>query len=126
MLVAAAKTVKTGDNVSINYILTSTNGTVLDTSYADVARAARYEMSEDYQAFPLPVRLPGNGYQGVSEAVIDMKAGSQECDYRPGQGLRRLRPDTYPGGKHERTYGSRNITPYVNQTLTTLFGRVTR
>lgn len=119
----AEKTAKTGDNVSINYILMSDNGTVLDTSFADVAKGAGiYEPTIDYTPYNFTV---GDEMvlEGVSDAIVGMKAGeTKNTTITPEKAYGHYNASLIqPVNMSDLT--AANITPYVNQTLETLFGR---
>lgn len=71
----AERTVKAGDNVTIDYILTTTDGKVRDTSYEQVAKdAGLYSASRQYKPFAFEVGS-GSVIEGFDEAVMGMKAG---------------------------------------------------
>jgi len=71
----AERTVKAGDNVTIDYILTTSDGKVRDTSYEQVAKdAGLYSASRQYRPFTFKVNS-GSVIEGFDEAVIGMKAG---------------------------------------------------
>jgi FKBP-type peptidyl-prolyl cis-trans isomerase 2 len=120
----AAKTAIMGDNVSINYILTSSNGTVLDTSFADVAKdAGIYDPTRDYAPYNFIV---GDEMviEGVSDAVVGMKAGeTKNATITPDKAYGEYNV-TFIQPVNMSDLTAANITPYVNQTLTTLFGTV--
>ena len=67
--------VKTGDNVSIDYIGSLPDGTVFDTSVESVAKAHDlYSPERDYTPLNFTVGKPGI-IQGFSDGVIGMKVG---------------------------------------------------
>jgi FKBP-type peptidyl-prolyl cis-trans isomerase 2 len=70
---SSSPTVKAGDNVTIDYILTFTNGTVMDTSFKQVALdGGIYNSARNYVPYAFTVGsdmvIPG-----ISDAVIGMK-----------------------------------------------------
>lgn len=119
---SSSPTVKPGDNITIDYIINSSNGSVLQTSYAQVAKdLGVYDASWDYVPYRFKVGDPGM-IVGVNEAVIGMKVNETRDVIIPP----------------EKAYGSYNksliipmnlselsamdITPYVNQTFSTIYG----
>lgn len=109
--------VKTGDNVTIDYIINSTAGTVYQTSYTQVAKdTGIYDASETYA--PYRFQAGSNStIAGIDEAVMGMKAGETktvtvppEKSYGPyNQSL------VVPVNMSDLTVA--NITPHVNDTL---------
>lgn len=75
--VGTEKTVKKGDNISINYIGSYENGKVFDTSIEKVARANDlYTEGEKFEPLKLTVgKTPRAVIQGLDEGVIGMKVG---------------------------------------------------
>ncbi len=69
------KIVKTGDNVSIDYIGSFPDGTVFDTSIESVAKAHNlYSPEREYTTLNFTVGKPGI-IQGFNDGVIGMKVG---------------------------------------------------
>lgn len=69
------RTAKAGDNVSVDYTVTFANGTVLDTSYAQVAQSAGIYNSQRGYA-PLMFIIDNNTMiKGFNDAVKGMKVG---------------------------------------------------
>src|SRR4030066_217868 len=69
------KTVKTGDNVSVDYIGSLADGRVFDTSIESVAKAHNLNSPERVYS-PLNFSVGSQGIiKGLSEGVIGMKIG---------------------------------------------------
>jgi len=69
------KTVKTGDNVSVDYVGSLPDGSVFDTSIESVAKSHNLFFSERVYS-PLNFSVGSHGIiQGLSEGVIGMKIG---------------------------------------------------
>jgi FKBP-type peptidyl-prolyl cis-trans isomerase 2 len=66
--------VKTGDNVTIDYIINSTGGTVYTTSYAQLAKdVGIYNANVSYKPYSFKVGSD-TAIKGIDEAVVGMKA----------------------------------------------------
>ncbi len=111
------KTVKVGDNVTLDYVGTFDNGTVFDTSYAAIAQQAGiYDSSNTYAPISF---ITGNNevIQGFDNATIGMKIGETKNIT--------LTPDQAYGEYNASLIMSiplsvlqqYNITPQVNDTL---------
>ena len=111
------RVVKNGDNVSVDYILTLSNGQVYDTSMASVAQAAGiYNPASNYE--PLTFQIGSSSViDGFNDAVIGMTVGeTKNVTVPPEKGYGAynaslVRP--YPMSQ----FRASNITPYVNETL---------
>jgi peptidylprolyl isomerase len=72
---SSAPTVKSGDNVTIDYVMKLPNGTLVDTSIKQVAiDGGTYNANKNYQPYSFIVGS-NNVIEGISDAVIGMKAG---------------------------------------------------
>ena len=71
------KTVKKGDNISVNYIGSFENGKVFDTSIESVAKANDlFTPGAKYEPFNFSVgKTPSETIEGFDEGVIGMKVG---------------------------------------------------
>jgi FKBP-type peptidyl-prolyl cis-trans isomerase 2 len=71
------KTVKKGDNISVNYIGSFENGKVFDTSIESVAKANDlFTPGATYEPFNFSVgKTPSEAIEGFDEGVIGMKVG---------------------------------------------------
>ena len=70
---ASAPAVKKGDNVTIDYIINSTDGKVYQTSYAQLAKdLGIYDASTKYVPYSFVVGS-GTAIVGIDEAVVGMK-----------------------------------------------------
>lgn len=120
---SSSPAVKTGDNVTIDFIINSSNGTMLQTSYAQVAKdLGMYDASVDYKPYRFKVGDPAV-IEGVSEAVIGMKVNETKTAIIPPEKAygEYNRSRIVPLNMSDLT--AANITPCVNQTLSTIYGR---
>jgi peptidylprolyl isomerase len=113
----AEKTVKAGDNVTVDYTGRLENGTVFDTSDAAIAQQAGiYNPARPYTPLSFVVGS-GRLIDGFDQAVLGMKAGeTKEFTVAPEQAYGQYNEslmEPVPLSVLERN----NITPYVNQTL---------
>ncbi len=71
------KTVKKGDNISVNYVGSYENGTVFDTSIESVAKANNiFTPGATYEPYNFSVgKTPSEAIEGFDEGVIGMKVG---------------------------------------------------
>jgi len=71
------KTVKKGDNISVNYVGSFENGKVFDTSIESVAKANDlFTPGATYEPFNFSVgKTPSEAIEGFDEGVIGMKVG---------------------------------------------------
>jgi FKBP-type peptidyl-prolyl cis-trans isomerase 2 len=119
-----SKTAKTGDNVTVDYIEMYENGTILDTSNATLAQQAG--IYDDYNSYE-PIQFiigEGSVIPGFENAIIGMKAGeTKNITISPADGYGAYDP-TYIEPVNMSDLIEANITPYVNQTLNTLYGQV--
>ncbi len=111
------KTVKSGDNVSIDYIGTYANGTIFDTSNATVAQEAGiYDSSITYGPISY---ISGNNeiFPVIDNATIGMKIGeTKNVTLTPADGYGEYNASmiqAVPLSMLEEN----NITPHVNDTL---------
>jgi peptidylprolyl isomerase len=121
-----SKTAKTGDNVSVDYIGSYENGTIFDTSIASVARSAGItDPTRNYAPISFTI---GNEevIPGFENAVTGMKVGeTKNVTLQPADAYGDYDP-TYIQPVNMSDLLSANITPYVNQTLITMFGQQVR
>jgi FKBP-type peptidyl-prolyl cis-trans isomerase 2 len=120
------KTAKTGDNVSVDYILTvGDNTSIVDTSYATVARdAGIYDLAwELYE--PLSFVIGDEQYlPGFENGVIGMKVGeTKNVTVDPADAYGDYDP-SYIQPVNMSDLVAAEITPYVNQTIPTIYGNV--
>lgn len=74
----ALDTVQAGDNVSVDYIGKLENGTVFDTSYAEVAKnASIFDPRREYAPLNFTAGV-GQMIQGFDQGVIGMKKGEEK------------------------------------------------
>ena len=111
------KTVKSGDNVTIDYIGTYDNGTIFDTSIATIAQdAGIYDSSNTYGPISF---ISGNEeiFPTIDNATIGMKIGeTKNVTLTPEQGYGEYNASliqAVPLSMLEEN----NITPHVNDTL---------
>jgi len=71
------KTVKKGDNISVNYVGSFEDGKVFDTSIESVAKANNlYSPGATYEPYNFSVgKTPSDAIEGFDEGVIGMKVG---------------------------------------------------
>jgi FKBP-type peptidyl-prolyl cis-trans isomerase 2 len=119
---SSSPSVKTGDNVTIDYIINSSDGTLLQTSYVQVAKdLGIFDASWEYTPYRFKVGEQ-DAIVGVNEAVIGMKANETKTVAIPPEkaygeyNRSRILPMNLTDLK------AQNITPYVNLTLSTIYG----
>jgi FKBP-type peptidyl-prolyl cis-trans isomerase 2 len=122
-----SKTAKSGDNVSVDYIVMYENGTIFDTSIASVAQSAGIyapeERSNGYTPSYFVIGSEGI-LKGFNDAVIGMKVGeTKNVTLQPADAYGNYDPaGIQPANMSEvqsylsEVYGT-NETPYVNQTF---------
>jgi peptidylprolyl isomerase len=119
-----SKTAKTGDNVSVDYIGWYDNGTIFDTSNATVAeQAGLYDVERSYEPIYFVI---GNQevIPGFENAVVGMKVGeSKNVTISPADAYGDYDP-TYVEPVNMTDLIDAGITPYVNQTIPTMYGLV--
>lgn len=122
----SSKTAKTGDNVSVDYIGSFENGTIFDTSIASVAQSAGItDPTRNYVPISFTI---GNQevIPGFENAVTGMKVGeTKNVTLQPADAYGDYDP-TYVQPVNMSDLLAANITPYVNQTLITMFGQEVR
>lgn len=113
----AERTVKAGDNVTIDYILTTSDGKVRDTSYEQVARdAGLYSASRQYKPFAFMVSS-GSVIEGFDEAVIGMRAGeTKNVTISPEKAYGAYNPELITRQNMSELIAA-NITPEINATV---------
>jgi FKBP-type peptidyl-prolyl cis-trans isomerase 2 len=114
---SSSPAVKTGDNVTIDYIINSTDGTVYQTSYAQLAKdLGIYDASADYAQYRFKVGS-NTAILGIDEAVPGMKVNETKTVVVPPE---------KSFGKHNESLvmpynlsdlTAANVTPYINETL---------
>jgi FKBP-type peptidyl-prolyl cis-trans isomerase 2 len=91
--------VKSGDNVTIDYVLRLPNGTLVDTSIKQVAiDSGMYNANKNYKPYSFTVGSR-SVIEGMSDAVIGMKAGE-------------TKNGTIPPEKAYGVYNSSDIRPF--------------
>ncbi|HMK45677.1 MAG TPA: peptidylprolyl isomerase [Methanocella sp.] len=118
-------TVKTGDNITVDYIGTLDNGSVFDTSIVPIAQ--QYNLT--YPEYRTPISfVAGSGtlIPGFENATIGMKAGeTKNITISPENAYGQYNQSLIiPVNMSELTHS--NITPYVNETLSTAYGDTVR
>jgi len=91
----ADRTVKKGDNISVNYIGSFENGKVFDTSIESVARAnGLYTPGARYEPYNFTVgKVPSETIEGFDEGVIGMKVGDNKILNIPPEKAYPINPD---------------------------------
>lgn len=119
-----SKTAKTGDNVTLDYIGTYDNGTVFDTSITTVAQqAGLYDANRAYEPINFVI---GNQevIPGFENAVVGMKVGeTKNITISPADAYGEYDP-SYIQPVNMSDLVEAEITPYVNQTIPTIYGDV--
>lgn len=123
------KTAKTGDNVTVDYALwVGDNTSIIETSNATLAKdVGIYDANTDaYGGYePLSIVL-GNGdvIPGFENAIIGMKVGeTKNVTVSPADAYGDYDP-TYIEPVNMTDLLDADITPYVNQTIDTMYGQV--
>lgn len=113
----AEKTVKAGDNVTVDYTGSYDNGSIFDTSNATIAKEAGiYNQAKIYEPMSFIVNS-GQVIPGFDNAVVGMKVGeSKNVTITPDQAYGQynaslIRPVPL------RILQEANITPHVNDTI---------
>jgi peptidylprolyl isomerase len=118
------KTAKTGDNVTLDYIGTYDNGTVFDTSIASVAQGAGlYNSERTYEPISFVI---GNQevIPGFENGIAGMKVGeTKNITISPADAYGDYDP-SYIQPVNMSDLVEAQITPYVNQTIPTIYGDV--
>ena len=113
----AAKVVKTGDNVTVDYTGSYDNGTIFDTSNASVAQQANISVVGKYYGPISFIVGSGQVISGFDNAVIGMKIGdTKNVTLAPADAYGEYNASLImpvPLG----VLTAYNITPHVNDTL---------
>jgi len=114
---ATEKTVKSGDNVSVDYTGWFDNGTIFETSSPTIAlQAGIYDENVTYGPLNFTVGS-GEIIQGFDDAVIGMKVNeSKNITLTPDQAFGEYDPSLIQPIPMS-TLQEYNITPHVNDTL---------
>ncbi len=114
---ASDKVVKSGDNVSVDYVGTLDNGSVFDTSNMTLAQQSGI-YNPDYTYAPLSfIAGAGDVIKGFDDAVIGMKIGeSKNITLTPDQAYGQYDPSLIQP-VNMSTLTAAGITPAVNATL---------
>lgn len=114
---ASDKVVKSGDNVSVDYVGTLDNGSVFDTSNMTIAQQANI-YNPDYSYAPLSfIAGSGDVIQGFDDAVTGMKIGeTKNITLTPDQAYGQYDPSLIQP-VNMSTLTAAGITPVVNGTL---------
>jgi peptidylprolyl isomerase len=119
-----SKTVKSGDNVTLDYIGSYDNGTIFDTSNATVAQqAGLYDAERIYEPISFVI---GNQevIPGFENGTIGMKVGeSKNITLSPADAYGDYDP-SYIEPVNMTELIEANITPYVNMSIPTMYGIV--
>lgn len=113
-----SQTVKTGDYVSVNYTGSLEDGTVFDTSRADIAMAENlYNPYRSYEPLPF-IAGSGQMIKGFDDAVMGMAVGEKKTvTILPEDGYGAYCPELLiPVPVDE--FQSANITPVIGQKVT--------
>jgi len=89
------KTVKKGDNISVNYVGSFENGKVFDTSIESVAKANDlFTPGATYEPFNFSVgKTPSEAIEGFDEGVIGMKVGETKHLIIPPEKAYQINPN---------------------------------
>jgi FKBP-type peptidyl-prolyl cis-trans isomerase 2 len=102
---SSSPTAKAGDNVSIDYIISFSNGTIWGTTYKQVAiDTGIYNANNSYRPFNFTVGNPST-IEGISDAVAGMKVGE-------------LKNGTIPPEKAFGVYNQSLIKPFIISSIT--------
>ncbi|WMW24656.1 peptidylprolyl isomerase [Methanolobus sediminis] len=112
-----SRVVQIGDNVSVNYTGMLENGTVFDTSIADVAQMnGIYNSAREYKPLSF-VAGYGQMIEGFDNAVIGMKVGENKTvTIPPDEAYGEVRDDRFIAYKVE-DFEAANMTPVVGETI---------
>jgi FKBP-type peptidyl-prolyl cis-trans isomerase 2 len=119
---SSSPVVKTGDNVTIDYFINSSDGTMLQTSYAQAAKdLGVYDAAWDYTPYRFLVGDP-DVIKGVSEAVVGMKVNETKNVLIPPEKAYGQYNKSLILPMNLSDLIAMNITPSVNQTYSTIYG----
>ena len=109
--------VKKGDNVTIDYVINTTDGRVLQTSYAQLARdLGIYDSTWDYAPYSFVVGS-NSTIVGIDEAAVGMKVNDTKTVTVPPEKSFGAYNRSLVLPVHLSTFAALNITPHVNDTL---------
>ncbi|MDK2825747.1 peptidylprolyl isomerase [Methanolobus vulcani] len=113
---ANSRVVQVGDNVSVNYTGMLEDGTVFDTSIADVAKAnGIYNPARNYEPLSFIVGS-GQMIKGFDNAVIGMKVGENKTVHLSPEEAYEVKDYLivpYP----IETFEAANMTPVIGETI---------
>jgi FKBP-type peptidyl-prolyl cis-trans isomerase 2 len=119
---SSTPTVKSGYNVTIDYIINSSNGTMYQTSYVQVAKdLGAYDANWGYTTYRFQVD-DGNVIAGINDAVIGMKVNETRNVAVPPEKAYGAYNKSWIMPVNLSDLTAANITPYVNQTITSFAG----
>lgn len=105
---------KMGDNVTVDYVLTLKNGTVVDTSLQAEAVKAGLPPRPSYEPFQLTIGA-GQVIPGFEEAIIGMKVGQEKTvELPPAKAYGERKPEGIISVP-KKTLAQNNITAEVGQ-----------
>jgi peptidylprolyl isomerase len=114
---SSSPVVKTGDNVTIDYIINSTDGTVYQTSYAQLAKdLGIYDASVEYVPYYFVVGS-NTAIEGIDEAVVGMKLDETKTVVVPPEKSFGTYNESLILPMNLSDLTAMNIIPQVNETI---------